>query len=220
MRFLRRLMPLGLAAMILGGCVQTVQLVVHSDPESGDLVIDQSHHAKPVVKPGDRVVWTCDCPPNTEFAVSDLRFVTDIDDVFDLALEHGLEGATKRASRIQRLESLQRNMSAAPQTVEASEDTSEQWEADVQETIALLKKLESMLFPEEQRKLFKGMSMSMQDTGPKWADGGARIRSPGRVTKGIGHGLWKFTWLVRKKGDPNAVPVIWDPHIEGHERTN
>ena len=90
---------------------------------------------------------------------------------------------------------------------------SEGW-APVQETIALLTDLKSTLSPDEQRNLFRRTSENLLD--PEFVDGRARLRSPGRVAKGIGHGLWKFTWKVRKKGDPAAVDE-WDPHIEGHE---
>lgn len=216
MRFRRSLPPLVLAMVILGGCVQTVQLVVRSDA-SGNPVIDENHHAKPFVKPGDRVVWTCQCPPDTEFTVSDLYFVADLDDVFEFTIRHEIElkDRKRHESRIQGLESLQRKLSVADRPAESAEAMSEQL-PPIQETIALLADLESTLSPDEQRDLFKQTSQSLMDSEPKWVDGRARLRSPTRVAKGIGHGLWKFTWKVRKKSDPNVI-VEWDPHIVGHE---
>lgn len=35
------------------------------------------------------------------------------------------------------------------------------------------------------------------------------------VPQDVQHILWKFTWKVRRQGDPASV-VEWDPHIETH----
>ena len=213
MRSRRSLVPLVLAMTILGGCAKTIQVKVNLDA-SGNPVFDKSHHEIAFVKPGDRVVWTCRCPPGTEFTVADLRFVADLDDVDEFVLRYGTGNPKEIESEILGLESLQRKLSVAERPAESAEAMSEQ-RPPLEETIELLKNLESVLFPEEQRNLFRGTSENLLDT--EFVDGTERVRSPGRVAKGIGHGLWKFTWKVQRKGGP--VTDEWDPHIEGHEKT-
>lgn len=212
MRSRRSLVPLVLAMTILGGCAKTIQVKVNLDA-SGNPVFDKTHHEMAFVNPGDRVAWTCQCPPDTEFTVADLHFVADLNHVDEFLLRYG--DPKEIESEIQGLESLQRKLSVAERPAESAEAMSEQ-SRRIQETIALLTDLNSTLSPNEERNLFRESMQEQWD--PEFVDGRARLRGPGRVAKGIGYGLWKFTWKVRLKGNPAAVDE-WDPHIVGHEKT-
>ena len=211
MRSRRSLVPLVLAMVMSAGCAtKTIHVRVNLDA-SKNPVFDKDHHEMAFVKPGDRVAWICQCPPDTEFTVADLHFVADLHDVDEFVLRYAIGGPKELESEIQELESLQRKLSVAERPAESAEAMSKQ---TLQETVTLLKNLESAIFPEEQRNLFRGTSENRLDT--EFVDGTERFRSPGRVAKGIGYGLWKFTWKVRRKGGP--ITDEWDPHIVGHEK--
>lgn len=163
------------AMMALAGCAKTIRVRVTLDP-AGNPVFDKAFHDSAVVEPGDRITWVCQCPPGTEFSVTEPHFVVD--------LEHVLEA-------VQEMEPAER----APAESEISRDTA----------TAVLTKLRSGLAAHGQRNLFARGQWDLDDSKSAFKSGKARIPGPGRVAPGIGNSLWKFTWRVRLKGSSDVV---------------
>lgn len=159
----------------------------------GKVVIDKEHHMTAVVGPGERVEWACVCDPGLEFTVAELRPILDL----EALTEHDM-AALDRAMR---------------------RDSEAEAEARMEVLQGLAPAYDAVPAPSKGR----------DDAGPSpgrfgWTSGvgtdaftDRSILSP-PVPQGVGLVLWKFTWRVRPKGDPNPDhEAVWDPHILTHQ---
>ena len=188
----RSLMFVVLAMVVLGGCTTMTQLRVNPEPgPDGNPVIDPTYHHTAFVKPGDRIVWTCQCPPRTEFTVADLRFVADLNKIFEafLPLPDGIRAPAKLDRYIWELESVGKTLSASAEAPERSGEVLRQPNTDqpaITDPLELLIKLKTALSSKEQRGLFR---RGWEPPGKEFVNGTKRIQSQRRVAKGIRNGL-------------------------------
>lgn len=160
--------------------------------EHGHIEIHKEPHETAIVGPGQRVKWACVCGDGLEFTIADLRPMFDIDHLIKLYMEAqdeatGGEGAAEAEDPTKVLERLAPAFFMAPR--------------------AHYQAQENGTGPPD---VTRGWSSGVGEN--EFTDG--TFLSP-RVPTGIGHILWKFTWRVRRQGDPGSV-VEWDPHIETH----
>ena len=209
MRWQRAALVGVVSLMVLAGCVssrapETIQLKVHLMKDEGGkpigVEIDKAFHDSGVVGPGDRIAWICECPEGTEFRVEKLHFAGDLDYLVDLFSE------TESKKQVERLSETLQAPGAAAKAGEAGGQKAGQGE----EARRLVAALKSTLAPDESRLLFENWSPS-----DDWARPTETIPST-PVARGIGHGIWKFTWRVRLIGN-EASEKSWDPCIYGHE---
>lgn len=188
----------GLAVLVLAltlGCTDRDQaprrVKIEATLENGDVVIHKDHHTTAIVGPGERVEWACLCDPDLEFAVADLRPMLDLDHLTELYMDAQDQAMREGA------------------TVGAEDPT------------RVLEGLASAFFPAEpgpyqwptgERPAAGRFEWTSGVQGDAFTDG--TILSP-PVPQGARLVLWKFTWKVRRKGDPSRE-AVWDPHILTH----
>lgn len=172
---------------------EPIRVEVKATEKEGHIEIHEEHHEAAIVGPGQQVEWACLCDDGLEFTVADLRPVVDLEHLTDPDLMKKLEVAMKGDSeagvegRLQALDALAPAFFMAPRA---------QYQAE-----------ENAIGPPD---VTGGWSSGVGEN--EFTDG--TFVSP-RVPRDIGHILWKFTWKVRRQGDPASV-AEWDPHIETH----
>lgn len=160
----------------------------------GRVVIDKDHHMTAVVGPGERVEWACVCDPELEFTIADLRPILDLEALTEedmAALDQAMRGGPEAGpeARMEVLKGLAPAPAAAP----------------------------------------PAPSKALDEGGPSagrfgWTSGVGRDSFTDRpilslpVPADAGLVVWKYTWRVRRKGDP-ASEAVWDPHIVTHPGT-
>lgn len=171
--------------------------------------IDRSYHNSAFVQPGDRITWVCECPPGTEFAVEGLRFAADLEEVAELMFRVGINDPGRLETLTRDLELVQLQLRAGETRHQASQKAQRQPQVErvIGSALTVIKDLQATLAEGRPRALFDSWS------NPGFVDGANPIQSAA-VAEAIGHGLWKFTWRVRLKGEPESED-IWDPCIYG-----
>lgn len=169
------------------------------EDDSGKLrvQIDKAYHDTAFVHSGDQITWVCECPPGTEFAVEDLSFIADLEEAAEMLIRvhgRGVERLRRELESVQLLSAERGGRQGRPGV----------WKETAAHALLLIKDLEATLTAAP-RKLFENWSP------PGFVDRASPIQSA-PVVKDVGHGLFKFSWRVRLKGDPTSEDV-WDPHI-------
>ncbi len=235
MRFQIGPLPAMLAVALTAACGSTRTIDVYATvldknqdgtPDLISIQKDRVHHDSVVVNPRDRIKFRCfDCPEGAQFGVGKIQYLGDLDDIVDVMLDHKLLDAESLGKHIEGLKTLR------PEAMRSEEALAEEGKTEVDQlenTVAVLSKLLSVLPPSERApglvekprspSLFKrdwAGSCRTKSDEPCYVSAREEIISKRveRMEKPERTRLWKFTWWVRL---PGVGEDTWDPHIVDH----